>query len=156
MDNQESPQQVVGGFELQQKTALHVSDENLKDYFLKEAVLLMPDACTPNRTEKEILIMSYKKLKQSVDFLGTMAAVPWDLAIPNLHEICMPYLMQSDIPVKERKWICGKLTTHLRFLSILTRKKQIAKDLLAYYSHQVGSLKNLLDTNYGDWGKGAL
>lgn len=103
MDNQESPQQVVGGFELQQKTALHVSDENLKDYFLKEAVLLMPDACTPNRTEKEILIMSYKKLKQIVDFLGTMAAVPWDLAIPNLHEICMPYLMQSDIPVKERK-----------------------------------------------------
>ncbi len=70
MDNQESPQQVVGGFELQQKTALHVSDENLKDYFLKEAVLLMPDACTPNRTEKEILIMSYKKLKQIVDFWG--------------------------------------------------------------------------------------
>ena len=60
MDNQESPQQVVGGFELQQKTALHVSDENLKDYFLKEAVLLMPDACTPNRTEKEILICLIK------------------------------------------------------------------------------------------------
>lgn len=35
MNNQEASQQVVGGFELLQKTLFHVSDENLKDYFFK-------------------------------------------------------------------------------------------------------------------------
>ncbi len=47
MNNQEASQEVVGGFELLQKTVFHVSDENLKDYFLKEAVLLMPDDVRP-------------------------------------------------------------------------------------------------------------
>ena len=84
MDNQESPQQVVGGFELQQKTALHVSDENLKDYFLKEAVLLMPDACTPNRTEKEILIMSYKKVETDCRLFGDDGRCPLGLGDPEL------------------------------------------------------------------------
>ena len=153
MNNQEASQQVVGGFELLQKTLFHVSDENLKDYFLKEAVLLMPDACTPNRTEKEILIMFYKKLKLSVDFLGSLVAVPWDLAIPNLHEVCIPYLMRQDIPVNERNHVSHKLTEHLRFLSRLNGKKQIAKDLFNYYRKQSENLKRVLDKNFADWEK---
>lgn len=156
MNNQEASQQVVGGFELLQKTVFHVSDENLKDYFLKEAVLLMPDACTPNRTEKKILIMFYKKLKLSVDFLGSLVAVPWDLAIPNLHEVCIPYLMRQDIPVNERNHVSHKLMEHLRFLSRLNGKKQIAKDLFNYYRNQSENLKRVLDKNFADWKKEAV
>ena len=46
MNNQEASQQVVGGFELLQKTLFHVSDENLKDYFLthpEETVYVVTD-----------------------------------------------------------------------------------------------------------------
>lgn len=80
-------------------------------------------------------------LKLSVDFLGSLVAVPWDLAIPNLHEVCIPYLMRQDIPVNERNHVSHKLTEHLRFLSHLNGKKQIAKDLFNYYRNQSENLK---------------
>ena len=79
-DNQESLLHTVGGFE-QQKTVLHVSDENLKDYHKEVCPVNATHA--PNGMKKEILIMS-AKVEQIVDhFLYRWLKVP-DLRSPEL------------------------------------------------------------------------
>lgn len=117
MNNQELSSQPISVLEAKQKSVFGIPDEELKNYFLKEAVLLLPDNCTPNRSEREILIILYKKQKSIIEFLSQMTPIPWSLAIPNLYEVSTPYLLQDNIRLKERKQVSDELSKHLRFLS---------------------------------------
>lgn len=151
MNNQELSSQPISVLEAKQKSVFGIPDEELKNYFLKEAVLLLPDNCTPNRSEREILIILYKKQKSIIEFLSQMSSIPWSLAIPNLYEVSTPYLLQDNIRLKERKQVSDELSKHLRFLSAITGKQHLAKTLFNYYRLQSVKLKKLLDTYYQDW-----
>lgn len=151
MNNQESSLQAISVLEAKQKSVFGIPDDELKSYFLKEAILLLPDSCTPNRSEKEILIMLYKKQKSIIEFLGQLTATPWDLAIPNLYEVSTPYLLQDNIHLKERKQVSDQISKHLRFLSAIIGNQHLAKTLFNHYRLQSVKLKKLLDIYYQGW-----
>ena len=65
METNQSNFPAVGGMECVTIPAFNISDEEMKAYYLKEAYLTDRHACTPNRTEFELLNILLKKQKKT-------------------------------------------------------------------------------------------
>ena len=120
---------MVGGMEVKDKRVFSIPDEELKAFYLKEAVMLAPTYCSPNRSEHQMLCILQREYKKTLGFLDQLSSYHWELNIPNLHEICIPYVLQQTIPFKERKAACNEISAHIRFLAFIAGNQHIAKEL---------------------------
>lgn len=118
---------------LVQRNVFGITDEGLKNFFMKEAVLLIPSYCTPNRTEFELLSILQKEYKKILEFLTQLNSYPWKVGIPDMHDICIPYLLQDSLSAKERKRVSGEISRHIHFLTLLVSNQHISKELYKYY-----------------------
>ena len=106
------------------KNVFGITDEGLKSFFLKEAVLLVPSYCTPNRNEFQILSILLKEYKKILEFFTQLNSFPWKLGIPDMHDVCIPYLLQDSLSAKERKRVGGEISRHIHFLTLLVSKSR--------------------------------
>lgn len=135
------------------KSVFSITDEGLKSFFLKEAVLLIPSYCTPNRNEFQILSILLKEYKKILEFFTQLNSFPWKLGIPDIHDVCIPYLLQDSLSAKERKRVGGEISRHLHFLTLLISNQHISKELYKYYTQCEDSLSRIL-RKYPDEEKG--
>lgn len=137
-------QAMTVNIETVQKNMFILSQDALRDFYLKEAVLLSPSHCSPNRTEYELLMILKKEYEKISSFLNQLISFPWELCIPNLHEVCVPYLLESDVSVKNRKVVSDQISAHIRFLTTIVGNRHIAKQLSKHYNQHLNNLMRLL------------
>lgn len=140
------PEQQAANVDIEtvQKNIFVLSQDALKEFYLKEAVLLSPTYCSPNRTEYELLMILRKEYERISVFLSQLNSFQWELCIPNLHEICVPYMFQSPAPLKIRRTVIDQISAHIRFLTTIVANRHITKDLGKYYDQHLTNVKRLL------------
>lgn len=142
--------QTVGGMEVKYKKVFSISDEELKAFYLKQAVLYAPTYCTPNCSEYHLLCILREKYKRVADFLNRLNSKAWALNTPALHEVFMPYILDNTIPKKKRRDVCNGLSEHVHFLSILVGNQSVSKELYRFYNENLKTLKHLMKLYYPD------
>lgn len=147
---EEATAQTVGGMEVKYKKVFSISDEELKAFYLKEAVLYAPTHCTPNCSEYHLLCVLRDKYRRAEEFLGRLNSYHWGLSIPNLHEVFVPYALQTTIPVNKRKAVCNELSEHFHFLSTLADCQRTALELYRFYHENNNTLRRLIKQYYPD------
>lgn len=76
----------ISGMECTTINVLNISEEEMKAYYLKEAYLTDRHACTPNRTEFELLNILLKRQKKILQFLSKLTQFPWSEAMIELQQ----------------------------------------------------------------------
>ena len=74
------------------------SEEELKDFYLKLARLVNPGACSPKRTDFEVLSILSKDLKRNLGFLCKYTQHSWDEGLLEIQMACGVYSVQDSIP----------------------------------------------------------
>lgn len=145
MEANEDFMQTVGGMIPTPTIVFNIPEEEQRSYYLKTALLLCPDYCTPGRTERQMLRHLYEKQKKILSMLTYLLRTPWENGIPALHEISSPFLLQGHISLKERKKVSESLSEHIRFLSHLASEHNTIRQLHALYVQHYNNLKRLLE-----------
>ena len=146
MKTEQTTAPTISGLEQKTISVFFISDQELKEFYLKEALLLSPQACTTKRTEFEILNILYKEIKKILSFLSQASNYPWDKSMLNLHTVCAPYLVQDAISAKERLQVSTELTTHLRFLTSLMANRNIVGELFTLYNRHYANVGRLIQS----------
>lgn len=150
METNEDFTQMVGGMVLTQKTVFNIPEGELRSYYLKTAFLTCPNYCTPQRTEQQILNHLFDEQKKVLSVLTYLMRTPWADGIPALHEISSPYLLQSQVSVKERKKVSDGVAEHVRFLARLMGDRDTLKQLYALYILHHNNLGRLQKKKTGE------
>lgn len=140
----------VGGMEVKYRKVFSIPDEELKAFYLKEAVMLRPNYSTPNCSELHLLCILKDEYKKIITFLSQLNSYHWELDIPNLHEVFLPYSFQSTIPIKRRKAVCDAMSEHIRFLSHVSGNQVISRELCRYYQQSYNNLERIISLYYTD------
>ena len=90
-------QPTVGSIAQTPQNAFVVPNGELKDFYLKFALLLNPNSCSANRTEFELLNILLKDLKKIVGALTHLTMHAWDDGIPEILLSCGAYSLQDDL-----------------------------------------------------------
>lgn len=144
MEIDERSVSVVGGMVPKERAVFSIPDEELKAYYLKEAVLLSPSYCTPNRTEFEILSILQKEQKKILNFLTTLISCSWEESVLNLHLISVPYLLEPQVSEKEKRRVSSQLTEYIRLSSFLAGNRYVATELYTLYNRHNVNVVRLL------------
>lgn len=137
-------QEALVEFETTQRNIFALSQDKQREFYLKEAVLLSPERCSHGQTDYEMLIVLLKEYQKINTFLSQLNSFQWELCIPNLHEICIPYLLEDKVSLKKRRNVSDQISTHIRFLTVIVSNRHIAKELYGYYNQGLNNLKRLL------------
>ncbi|MFR8359633.1 MAG: hypothetical protein ACLVEJ_30980 [Parabacteroides sp.] len=75
-----------------------LSEEELKDFYLKLARLVNPNACSANRSDFEVLNILCKDLKRNLGILCKYTQHAWDEGILDLQMACrsIPYSSSKE------------------------------------------------------------
>lgn len=136
METNQSNFPAVGGMECVTIPAFNISDEEMKAYYLKEAYLTDRHACTPNRTEFELLNILLKKQKKILQFLSKLTQFPWSETMIDLQAACLP-LMVADSVSGENRLVTGRMVvqTMQGVSNILVNKDVLASLVMTYNRH---------------------
>lgn len=96
-------QPTVGSITQAPKNVFVVNDRELKDFYLKFALFLIPDSCSVNRTEFEMLNILLKELKKIVGALTHLTMHAWDDGMAEILLSCGAYSIQDDL---NKKRVC--------------------------------------------------
>ena len=110
-------QPTVGSIAQTPQNAFVVPNGELKDFYLKFALLLNPNSCSANRTEFELLNVLLKDLKKIVGALTHLTMHAWDDGIPEILLSCGAYSLQGDLNKKTRMQMNASMGKHLQFLT---------------------------------------
>ncbi|MCD8271037.1 MAG: hypothetical protein LUD46_23235 [Parabacteroides sp.] len=121
-----------------------LSDEELKDFYLKFARIINPSACSSNRNDFEVLNILYKDLKRNLGMLCKYTQHAWDEGIPEIQTVCGVYLVQDSIQRKERLQINTSLGKHLQFLAQMASGSSVARKIHAEYTRHSINVDYLL------------
>lgn len=134
----------IGGMEQKLKPVFSVPEEELKDFYLKEAVLLAPSYCSTNRTEFEMLAILQEEQKKILAFLSNLMNYHWEQGMVNMHLISVPYLLQEDVNTKQKKKVSSQLTELINYLSLIVGNQHAVKQLYALYGRHCANVDRLL------------
>lgn len=143
-NDQESVQAVVGGMELRSIHVFDIPDIELKDFYLKEAFLMAPHHCTPNRSEFELLSILRREYKKLIGFLSQLNNIHWMECIHNLQTTHGFYLTQNQISQNERLKTNADFIKHLHSLTLLIENQEKTKQLFGIYTQHYVNLERLL------------
>lgn len=77
-----------------------LSEEELKDFYLKLGRLINPSACSTNRNDFEVLNILRKELKRNLGILCKYTQHAWDESMLEIQTACGICSVQDSIPKK--------------------------------------------------------
>ena len=121
-----------------------LSEEELKDFYLKLARLVNPGACSPKRTDFEVLSILSKDLKRNLGFLCKYTQHSWDEGLLEIQMACGVYSVQDSIQKKERLEMNASLGKHLQFLAQMASASSVVRKMHAEYTRHFINVEYLL------------
>lgn len=121
-----------------------LSEEELKDFYLKLARMINPNACSSNRNDLEILGILRKDLKRNLGILCKYTQHAWDEGIQEIQMACGVYSVQDTMPKKERLEVNASLGKHLQFLAQMASQSSIVRRMHAEYTRHFINVEYLL------------
>lgn len=121
------------------------SNQELKDYYLKESVLLLSDMCTPGCTETECFTLLQAEQKQILNFLKRLVVASFDLGLDNLYDMTSAYMMCDDIAKEERIQTCADMRKLFSVFSLLQQKLDLTSELYNLYAAKCVDVQRLLE-----------
>ena len=120
------------------------SEEELKDFYLKFARLVNPNACSANRNDFEVLSILRKDLKKNLGILCKYTQHAWDEGMPEIQMACGAYSVQDTIQKKERMEVNVSLGKHLQFLAQMAAASSVVRRMHAEYTRHFINVEYLL------------
>lgn len=121
-----------------------LSEEELKDFYLKLARLVNPNACSANRSDFEVLNILCKDLKRNLGILCKYTQHAWDEGILEIQMACGVYSVQDSIQKKERLDMNASLGKHLQFLAQMASASSVVRKMHAEYTRHLINVEYLL------------
>lgn len=121
-----------------------LSEEELKDFYLKLARLINPNACSSNRNDFEILSILRKDLKKNLGILCKYTQHAWDEGMQEIQMACGAYSVQDTMPKKERLEVNASLGKHLQFLAQMASQSSVVRRMHAEYTRHFNNVEYLL------------
>lgn len=120
------------------------TDEDRKDFYLKEFALMCPDLCVPGHTEEEYLAILQREQKETLNFLNHLLEASLRVDIDSLCKVTFSYLMRDDIAKEERIRVSNNLRFVFNLLSLLQQKLDVTAGLLNLYRLHDANMKRLI------------
>lgn len=133
MEAKEVSSLTIGGMTLQSGLTFSISDEELKNFYLKEAILMLPDLCTPGSTEAEYLTKLQTEHNELLVFLSKLLDLLLPLDTGCLYEITSSYLLRDDIKMEERIRVREDMRRLFSICSLLQQKLDLTAELYNLY-----------------------
>lgn len=135
---------VAGSMNVTTKKVFSLSDEELKDFYLKESVVLFPNRCVPNRSEYELLCMLQTEYKQALAFISRLNSTPWEENLSTLYSVTACYMMQSEYSLPDKKRVNATMAEHVKQVSALTVHRTFLHKLQGIYNTHYNNLSRLV------------
>ena len=120
------------------------SEEELKEFYLKFARLVNPNACSANRNDFEVLSILRKDLKKNLGILCKYTQHAWDEGMPEIQMACGAYSVQDTIQKKERMEVNVSLGKNLQFLAQMAAASSVVRRIHAEYTRHFINVEYLL------------
>lgn len=144
MEANQSNFPAISGMECTTINVLNISEEEMKAYYLKEAYLTDRHACTPNRTEFELLNILLKRQKKILQFLSKLTQFPWSEAMIELQTACLPLMVADSVSGEERLVAGKKVIRTMQGVSNILVNKDVLAWLVTIYNRHYQNVKHLL------------
>ncbi|WP_129698021.1 MULTISPECIES: hypothetical protein [Parabacteroides] len=120
------------------------SEEELKEFYLKFARLVNPNACSANHNDFEVLSILRKDLKKNLGILCKYTQHAWDEGMPEIQMACGAYSVQDTIQKKERMEVNVSLGKHLQFLAQMAAASSVVRRMHTEYTRHFINVEYLL------------
>lgn len=121
-----------------------LSKEELKDFYLKLARLIYPNACSSKRSDFEVLNILRTELKKNLGVVSLYTQHMWSEGIPEIQTACGTYSIQDSIPKIDRLKMNTSLGKHLQFLTQMASASSIVRKMQTEYTRHVFNVEYLL------------
>lgn len=120
------------------------TDEERKDFYLKEFALMYPDLCVPGRTEEDFLASLKREQKEALDFLGNLLQASLHIDLESLCKVAFSYAMCDDIKKEERIQVSNDIRFLFSLLSLLQQKIDVTAGLFNLYKLHRANINRLI------------
>lgn len=134
----------VGGMAVTTKAVFSISDEELKEFYLKEVVVLFANRCSPNRSEYELLCLLQAEYKQILHFFAQLIALPLEAGLSAVYAVSASYMMQNEHSVVDKRRANASIAEHIEAVSTLTANRVVINKLQGIYNTHYGNLTRLI------------
>lgn len=121
-----------------------LSKEELKDFYLKLARLIYPNACSSKRSDFDVLNILRSELKKNLGILGLYTQHVWGEGMLEIQMACGTYCVQDAIPKKDRLEMNTTLGKHLHFITQLAAASSAVRKMHAEYNRHFFNVEYLL------------
>lgn len=144
MEKDENAPRGSDGMERKTTQVFFIPPEEMKDFYFKLAFIIDPHACTPNRTEYELLKILHRNLKKAVKLLSLVNSLKWNESMPEIQNCCGLYLMEDTISKKERMDVYTHIGKHLQALTQLGTNSRTMHQLYDIHLRLAKNVERLL------------
>lgn len=144
MEKDENATPSINGMERKNTEVFFISPEEMKDFYFKLAFIIDPHACTPNRTEYELLKILHRNLKKAIKLLSLVNSLKWNESIPEIQSCCGLYLMEETISKKERMDVYVHINQHLKSLIQMGMNSRTIHQMYDIYLRLFSNVERLL------------
>lgn len=134
----------VAGLEIVSSEKFAIPADDQKEYFLQEAFLMDSEACSINRSEREMLGLLARLLKKETSVLSSINSFEYNSAISTLQLIIGNYMIQDSINIAERQRVNRAITPLMQLLVGLATQKVIISKLQNFCDKQQGMLSHVI------------
>lgn len=145
MEKDETVTPAMNGMERKNTEVFFISPEEMKDFYFKLAFIIDPHACTPKRTEYELLKILHRNLKKAIKLLSLVNSLKWKENIPHIQNCCGLYLMDKTISKKERMEVFTHIGQHLQALTQLGMDSRTMHQLYDIHLRLSANVERLLE-----------
>lgn len=126
-----------------------IDDEELKQFFLNEAILLCP-AARLETTEKGKLLILYSTLKRMTKLMGLLCHCSIEMHNSEVCEVFGYYFVEKEGEKKKKHRMSARLNDYNRFLIQLTKLKDLNTHFYFYYIYHLKALGRVLRNSFPD------
>lgn len=123
---------------------LTFSDEELKEFYLKEAIFLNPVAYNRWRSDTEVLQLLLKHFKRICGFLSKINNYDWEEMAKQLQKVSGAYPAQTPTGRKEHLKMNESLSDIWGILILLSHDSREIGKLHAHFNYHYQNVKRLL------------
>ena len=121
------------------------TDEELKEFYLKEALFVSPLTYTTPHSELEQLTILLNALKTFRQFLDTAGRHSWDAMAKALQTASGTYLVQDNISRKERLKMNQSLGELWSLITLLSGDRRQTGLLYSYFTRHYTNVERLIE-----------
>lgn len=124
-----------------------ISDEELKQFFLKEAVLLCPSARSEDKDVEKLWIL-YNRLKRMNRLMIDLCNQNFEKNLVEMHEVFGFYLVEKVVEKKKKHAINNHWLAHTQFLARMTKFSDLIAHYQLYNLQHLQSLERIIHLYY--------